>query len=145
MSIGTQGVIVSQRAFLLRVVSSNASRTPGEEIRVSSEATLGRDPACTIVLAEPSVSRRHARVEPDAAGLRFVDLGSGNGIWVGARRVTDVVLAPGQQCRIGSTVFECVEDAPAAPAAAPDPAATVFIGSIPVEAVAPAAAGFVIE
>src|SRR5262249_16390383 len=70
--------------------------------------TIGRELACDVVLNEKTVSRRHARVEPAAEGLRLTDLGSSNGIWVGADRIQQATLVNGDRFRIGSTVFECV-------------------------------------
>jgi len=69
---------------------------------LSSDATLGRDAACTVRLRDPSVSRRHARVERSGGGWRVVDLGSRNGVRVGGKRVESAVLDDG-------AVFKCGE------------------------------------
>ena len=53
-------------AFLLRIVSAAEPGRDGEEIPVSGPITIGRDEACPMVIHEPSVSRKHARVEPAA-------------------------------------------------------------------------------
>lgn len=80
---------------------------PGE-IAVGGEGlTIGREPECSLVLDEISVSRRHALVTATPEGLKVVDLASGNGVWIGSNRVKEAVVAPGEQFRIGSTVFEC--------------------------------------
>ena len=92
----------------LRIVSTPETGREGEAILVSGPLEIGRDAACPVVIHEASVSRKHARVEPTAAGLRVIDLESGNGVWVGNDLVKDVVLGAGQQFRIGSTVFECL-------------------------------------
>src|SRR5262245_63211523 len=70
--------------------------------------TIGRELACDVVLNEKTVSRRHARIEPTVEGLRLTDLGSSNGIWIGAERVQQATLVNGDRFRIGSTVFECI-------------------------------------
>ena len=93
--------------FVLRIVTAAEAGRAGQELAVAGPVTIGRDRACTIALDDRSVSRQHARVESLPHGLRVVDLGSGNGVWVGNNKVADVVLAPGEQFRIGTTVFEC--------------------------------------
>jgi NHLM bacteriocin system ABC transporter ATP-binding protein len=98
---------VTEMLFLLRVVATSEARQPEQETRVEGPVTIGRDPGCSVVLTDPSVSRKHARVESAGAGVRVVDLGSGNGVWVGTNRVAEALITPGQQFRIGSTVFEC--------------------------------------
>jgi pSer/pThr/pTyr-binding forkhead associated (FHA) protein len=107
-----QGISVARRLFFLRIIAANEYARVGEEIRVGDGVEIGRDVSCALVLHDDSVSRRHARVEQGADGLHIVDLGSGNGIWIGTERVKDVVLRPGQRCSIGSTVFECCEEVP---------------------------------
>jgi NHLM bacteriocin system ABC transporter ATP-binding protein len=95
------------RSFKLFVVSSSTEGA-GKEIAVGSEGlTIGRERECSVVLNEVSVSRRHALVSATSEGLKVVDLASGNGVWVGGRRVKEALVAPGDQFRIGSTVFEC--------------------------------------
>ncbi|HEY8550559.1 MAG TPA: NHLP bacteriocin export ABC transporter permease/ATPase subunit [Vicinamibacterales bacterium] len=96
---------ISTRVFVLRVIASG-TRPAGEEIPLDAGATVGRDRGCGLVLDDRSVSRQHARLEPAADGVRVVDLGSGNGVWVGSERIADRVIPPGGQFRIGSTVFE---------------------------------------
>lgn len=114
------------RGFAIRIVASEQTTRTGEEIRVDQPVTIGRDAGCTIVLADPSVSRHHARIEHTAGGLRVTDLNSGNGVWVGNERLENGrIFADGEQFRIGSTVFACI--APAEPV--PAPAASVVESS----------------
>ena len=47
--------------------------------RVDRELLVGAAADCDLVLADPTVSRHHARVWPVAGGLRVCDLGSRNG------------------------------------------------------------------
>ncbi len=96
------------REFRLRIVASSTEK-PGSEVRVDAGAgTIGRDPGCTLVLNEPSVSRKHAQIEQTPQGFKLTDLGSGNGVWVGKEKVKEALLAPGKKFRIGSTVLECL-------------------------------------
>jgi hypothetical protein len=68
--------------------------------------TLGRDAAAGDgLLDDPSVSRRHARVEADDAALLVTDLGSSNGTWRGEARVTEALLRSGDALRLGGVVL----------------------------------------
>ena len=69
------------------------ARLGGRVVVPCGEAlTLGRDAAAGGGhLDDPSVSRRHARVEADDAALRVTDLGSSNGTRVGAVGVREVL------------------------------------------------------
>ncbi len=90
--------------------------------------TLGRDPACDVVVVADAVSRRHASLERRGDKLFIKDLGSTNGLSVDGRLVAERLLANGQQVTIGQSValtFLAGESAavegfpPAAPAAEP--------------------------
>src|SRR5262245_32718907 len=121
-----QGISVARRLFYLRIIAANEYARVGEEIRIGEGLEIGRDASCSLVLHDDSVSRRHARVEQHAEGLRVLDLGSGNGVWVGSERVKDIVLRAAQRFSIGSTVFECCEEIPMFAAAAAT-AATLLV------------------
>lgn len=56
--------------------------------------TIGADPDCDIVLDDPLVSWRHAEVYIDGMALRYEDHSS-NGSFVASRRVSSVLLSPG--------------------------------------------------
>ncbi|MHB1047407.1 MAG: FHA domain-containing protein [Thermoanaerobaculia bacterium] len=64
--------------------------------------TVGRDPACDVLLSSPTVSRRHALVFPDGEGWTVRDLGSGNGTFLDARRVDEAPLPNGVALRFGN-------------------------------------------
>lgn len=64
--------------------------------------TVGRDPACDVLLSSPTVSRRHALVFPDVEGWTVRDLGSGNGTFLDGRRVDEAPLPSGTAVRFGS-------------------------------------------
>jgi NHLM bacteriocin system ABC transporter ATP-binding protein len=98
--------------FLLRIVACGQTHRTGECIAIRSPIVIGREPGCGVVLDDPSVSRRHARVEIAPAGIKVTDLGSGNGVWFGSNEVTEAVLNSGDRFRIGSTVFECLTRPP---------------------------------
>ena len=74
-----------------------------------------------VVLADPSVSRRHAVVRRLAIGFEIEDLGSSNGTWIGDRRVAKELLRNGDQFRLGQAVVEFRLEAAAEPEARPEP------------------------
>ena len=70
------------------------------------EVVIGRDGDNGIVLAENTVSRRHARLLHDGAGqITLTDEGSVNGVYVNGKRITQAVLTPGDQIQIGDSYF----------------------------------------
>ncbi|MCU1424299.1 MAG: hypothetical protein JWM51_590, partial [Microbacteriaceae bacterium] len=67
---------------------------------------LGRDAASSdIVLSDPLVSKRHARLDVFAQSVRMVDLNSANGLEVDGGPVTRVDLGDGDVVRIGDSVM----------------------------------------
>jgi S-DNA-T family DNA segregation ATPase FtsK/SpoIIIE len=77
---------------------------------------IGRDAGCDVVLADPLVSKRHARIEVDQ-GVELVDLNSANGLIVDGGRVQRGPGHPGQVITIGDTEvsFSIVAGTDAAP------------------------------
>ena len=78
--------------------------------------TIGREPSSDVVLADPLISKRHARIEVGTS-VEIVDLNSANGIVVDGGRVQRLRVIPGQRFTLGDTdlVIRMVEDfAPAA-------------------------------
>jgi DNA-binding NtrC family response regulator len=63
--------------------------------------TLGSAASADAVVADETVSRRHARLVPRGARVRIVDEGSRNGTWVGAVRVQDAEVEPPCAVRLG--------------------------------------------
>lgn len=93
--------------FFLRIVESDDSKRVGQEFELTADGVIGRESGCAVVLDEPTVSRRHAKIELVDAGFKLTDLSSGNGVWVGDEKVAEIVVRPGQSFRVGSTVLEC--------------------------------------
>jgi DNA-binding SARP family transcriptional activator len=72
--------------------------------------TIGRRADQTIVLTDDRASRSHAAVRRSANGYELVDAGSTNGTRHNGERVSGpVVLQPGDEIRIGTTVLQFVE------------------------------------
>ncbi len=67
--------------------------------------TIGRQNDCTIVLADPNVSRHHAEIRPYGDGFVVIDLGSTNGTKVNDARVAEHQLRDGDEVRFGNTVM----------------------------------------
>lgn len=67
--------------------------------------SIGRSNECTIVLADPNVSRHHAEVRPAVDGYVIADLGSTNGTKVNGARVSEHLLSDGDELRFGNTVI----------------------------------------
>jgi predicted component of type VI protein secretion system len=67
------------------------------------ETLLGRSPYCSIVLADPKVSREHAAIRVSTSGLVIQDLGSRNGTRVNGERLAgERALEPGDRIEIGN-------------------------------------------
>jgi ABC-type multidrug transport system ATPase subunit/pSer/pThr/pTyr-binding forkhead associated (FHA) protein len=63
--------------------------------------TIGRAADNDVVLNHPQVSGYHARLELLPNGYRILDRGSTNHVYVNTQRVTQQVLTPGDEVRIG--------------------------------------------
>ena len=69
---------------------------------------VGRDPGCAIVLADPTVSRRHAQLEVDADACSIRDLGSTNGTNAHGRPVLSTRLHDGDTVTFGLHAVQLV-------------------------------------
>src|SRR6266487_4442874 len=69
------------------------------------EITIGRLPENMVVLSHPQVSGRHARLDQVHGGYRIIDVGSTNHVYVNAQQVTNQLLQPGDEIRIGPYKF----------------------------------------
>lgn len=72
---------------------------------VQDELTIGRDITNRIVINDPEVSRRHAKLTAQAGGFTIEDLGSTNGTFVdGQRLMGPHMLRPGQTVMLGEKI-----------------------------------------
>ena len=93
-------------------------RTPNLSLPSDEGVVLGRSRACDCVLAEPSVSRRHALLTRHDGGWRIRDLASFNGTYVNGVRVVDEVdVQPGDYVCFGSERFRLAPPAVRTPGA----------------------------
>jgi pSer/pThr/pTyr-binding forkhead associated (FHA) protein len=66
--------------------------------------TIGRDPASSLVVMDPQVSRNHAQLRRQNGGAILYDLGSVNGTYVNGQRVAGAQpLNPGDIIKVGNT------------------------------------------
>ncbi len=75
-------------------------------IPLGRPVVLGRDPGCHLVLADPEVSKRHAKIYVDREGCWLADLDSKNGTFVSGRRVQGLWrLEHGQEIQVGGSAL----------------------------------------
>jgi len=71
------------------------------------EQIIGRAPGCKIIIAEPSISRQHAKITQNPLGIFIEDLGSSNGTMINDVKVIDKsVLRTGDMLRMGIVLFK---------------------------------------
>lgn len=68
----------------------------------------GSEPSADIVIAESTVSRKHARFEATARGVRVEDLGSRNGTWYLGAGVSVALVPFGATVRLGKALVRFV-------------------------------------
>jgi FHA domain-containing protein len=66
-----------------------------------SELRIGRSSSCDLMLSDPTVSRRHARLICRGGKWVLQDLGSTNGTALNGRRVGRCELRPGDELMLG--------------------------------------------
>lgn len=97
-------------AFVLRMMRG---LPPDAVYEVEDAVTIGRSKTNDIVIADPRVSRMHARIERGARGAVLIDLESTNGTTLdGARIHGRVPLRPGNVITLGNTQLRFEERAP---------------------------------
>lgn len=72
-----------------------------KEVPLGRQVMIGRVPDNQVVIDNPAVSSRHARVFADAGGFSVEDLQSVNGTFVNDKRVVRQTLQDGDQIQIG--------------------------------------------
>ena len=65
---------------------------------------IGADTTNDLVVADPSVSRRHVEIERTDSGFLVRDLDSHNGTYIDGRRVIQAWALPGEKIALGKTV-----------------------------------------
>ncbi|HOJ34350.1 MAG TPA: HD domain-containing protein [Candidatus Hydrogenedentes bacterium] len=124
----------------------------GIHLELVGTLTIGRSRESNLLINDPLVSRKHAMLQQTPNGTILRDLGSGNGTYVGQRRVIEYKLSPGDIITIGpaqlrfeviekedsskvspddSVVFEAGEDSTVTAAEASNVYETFFKSSVP--------------
>ncbi|MFK7985772.1 MAG: FHA domain-containing protein [Sandaracinaceae bacterium] len=84
-------------------VSAPGASQPSQGGATQGEITIGRDPSNTIVLENPVVSARHAKISRNPqGGLLVTDLGSTNGTYLRGERITQRVVSLQDDVYLGS-------------------------------------------
>lgn len=101
---------------------------------VQDKALAGRDASCDVIVADKSVSRRHAYLERRGEAWAVVDQGSANGTFLDGKPVGESVLRHGQELRFGmvSLRVEIEADMPQTilmPVGAMEPPSTMLMPS----------------
>lgn len=85
-----------------RVLRAIAGLPHDTAVLVEQRVAIGRAADCDLQLGDPEVSRRHAKIEIDAAGQAvLVDLSSKTGTFIGDTRIDRHVLVSGDEIIIG--------------------------------------------
>lgn len=104
LNYGPDYVSTDQRE-VVGVLRAIAGPLSGQEFPISSgQVVLGRDSVSDVVLADPMVSKRHARIETGQY-IEVVDLNSANGVLVDGVAVQRVRLEEGEPFVIGATTL----------------------------------------
>jgi two-component system, cell cycle response regulator len=100
--------VPSPRANDCLVIIHQRSAAAGKHYRLGdSPIRIGRDADNEIVLDDPGVSRRHARLERRQQQLVLMDVGSKNGTLLNDRELAQTIeLKNGDRIKIGATIFK---------------------------------------
>ncbi|MGH9418361.1 MAG: protein kinase domain-containing protein, partial [Thermoanaerobaculia bacterium] len=96
MPAGTAAVAQRWQLVHVKPEANEKHALQGDSIMV------GRDRTCSVVLAHPAVSRRHARITMNGGSYTLEDLKSANGTYVNNTRIDKAVLKPGDVVRFGA-------------------------------------------
>lgn len=91
------------------LVVEDAAGGPPRRIALRPGLRIGRDPACGLVLADPTVSRVHAEVVSEGGALIIADR-SRHGMLINDARVSAAPLRDRMVIRLGSTTLRCELD-----------------------------------
>jgi pSer/pThr/pTyr-binding forkhead associated (FHA) protein len=99
----------SQAAESVRLVAQGGPYD-GSVFSVVGEMTVGRAADNQLVLDDPSLSRKHARLRGIGRRLELEDLGSSNGTFVNGRKVGRATSLPGDAVRFGELSFRLEDE-----------------------------------
>ena len=101
-----RGYVPSDPGEVVGVLRATAGPLAGQEFPLTAgHVTVGRDAGNDVVLADPMVSKRHARLEVGVF-VEVVDLNSANGVLVDGVQLQRVRIEEGAPFVIGGTTLE---------------------------------------
>jgi hypothetical protein len=86
---------------LRRRFTTRSLGLPAAEELTGAHLVIGRSSTCQLVLADDTVSRRHAELYVEGGRWLLRDLGSANGTWVNGRRVVEAEVRAGDEVHLG--------------------------------------------
>lgn len=97
-----QGVISEVVLYFLE------GENEGVEIRINPprRLTVGRSEECDIFIAEKKISRTHCEIVVEKDGIFLHDLGSTNGTYVNAKKVSQTDLKDKDKVRVGTNIIQ---------------------------------------
>lgn len=114
------------------VVISAPMRSPHSVQLREGSHVIGRAASCELVIDDPHVSMRHARLDVTGEGAWLADLRSTNGTFVGGRQVSAPVwLALPSEFHVGQTTVQLSANQPATMSRPRPPVSSTFSGSTP--------------
>lgn len=106
-----------------RLVRLDGSEAGKEHVLGEGAATVGRGEDSSIRVVDDSISRHHAEIVRDQAGVyTLADKGSRNGTFVGGSRVESLVLKGGEEILFGTVRFRFIAPGEIFAKTAPGPA-----------------------
>ena len=96
-------VEAEERVLSIEVVKGDDT---GTRCSFGDRLTIGTASAAGLRLRDKRVSRLHCELRSDPNGVRVIDLGSKNGVWLGKHRVGDAVLSENGRIRVGHSALE---------------------------------------
>lgn len=106
-----QGRAETVRAALVVVHSADGGEQGKRYPLGDEDATIGREPGNTVLVASEQASRSHARIFVSGGAHVLVDLDSTNGTFLNSKLVKEQTLRHGDVIRVASTVLKYVVDA----------------------------------
>jgi DNA-binding NtrC family response regulator len=95
--------VVTAPRFLLLL--SGRGGVQVEELGPAATRIVGRAAPADLIVDDPSLSRRHARLHTQQTGVLVEDLGSKNGTSCDGEAIESVLVRPGMQARLGGVVL----------------------------------------
>jgi pSer/pThr/pTyr-binding forkhead associated (FHA) protein len=80
-------------------------------IPLQAVVAIGRDPENDVLLADRSISKRHALMRLVGGEYVIEDLGSLNGIFINGERVKKAALRSGDTLKLGNTILRFIRKA----------------------------------